>query len=95
MYQDACFPSFTDSTVVFAKPPISPPANTPGSLVCIVSELISGKPHLLNLIGFIASTTEKYDRKIIKNCMRKKKKKYLNVLANSRWLAVFVMIRRP
>lgn len=59
MNQEACFPSFTDSTVVLAKPTISPPANTHGSLVCIVSGFTSGRPHLLNFIGLKASFTEK------------------------------------
>lgn len=59
IYQDACFPSFTDSTVVLARPTISPPANTHGSLVCIVSGSTSGTPHLLNFIGFKASFTVK------------------------------------
>lgn len=57
MYQEACFPSFTDSTVVLARPPTSPPAKTQGSLVCIVSRSTSGRPHLLNLIGAMASLT--------------------------------------
>ncbi|TNN60411.1 hypothetical protein EYF80_029400 [Liparis tanakae] len=41
---EACLPSFTDSTVVFAKPAMSPPANTQGSLVCMVSVFTSGVP---------------------------------------------------
>lgn len=57
MYQEACFPSFTDSTVVLARPPTSPPAKTQGSLVCMVSGSTSGRPHLLNLIGAMASLT--------------------------------------
>lgn len=57
MYQEACFPSFTDSTVVLATPTISPPANTHGSLVCIVSGSTSGRFHLLNFRGLKASFT--------------------------------------
>ena len=42
MYQDAVFPSFTDSTVVLATPARSPPENTPGSEVDIVFTSTSG-----------------------------------------------------
>ena len=47
----------TDSTVVVACPPKSPPQNTLGSLVHIVSESTSGKPQLVNFSGSIAFTT--------------------------------------
>jgi len=57
MYHAACFPSLTDSTVVVAFPPKSPPQNTLGSLVHIVSESTSGKPQLVNFSGSIAFTT--------------------------------------
>lgn len=57
MYHEAVFPSLTDSTVVCATPAISPPQNIHGSLHCIVSLFTSGKPHLFNFTGFIASTT--------------------------------------
>ena len=59
MYQEACLPSFTASTVVLQYPPKSPPQNTAASLVCIVSELISGTPQDVNLIGAIALATGK------------------------------------
>lgn len=67
MYQEACFPSFTDSTVVLAIPTTSPPANTQGSLVCMVSGSTSGRPHLLNLMGLKASFTEKKRERTIGN----------------------------
>lgn len=57
MCQEACFPSFTDSTVVLARPAMSPPANTHGSLVCMVSGFRSGRPHRLSLMGAMASFT--------------------------------------
>lgn len=63
MYHEACFPSFTDSTVVLDTPTRSPPANTHGSLVCIVSGSISGRSKLLNFIGLKASFTGKKKRK--------------------------------
>ena len=50
-------PSLTDSTVVLAMPPMSPPHHTFGSDVAMVSGSISGIPHLLNLTGDIASMT--------------------------------------
>lgn len=57
MNQEACFPSFTDSTVVLVSPLMSPPAKTPGSLVCMVSPSTSGRPQWLNLRGCRASFT--------------------------------------
>ena len=57
MNQAAVFPSLTDSTVVSEVPAKSPPQKTLGSLVCIVSGLTSGSPHLLNFSGDIASFT--------------------------------------
>lgn len=54
---EACLPSFTDSTEVFAKPAMSPPANTQGSLVCIVSVLTSGVPQRVSFTGAMASVT--------------------------------------
>jgi len=57
MCHEACLPSFTDSTVVFAKPAMSPPANTQGSLVCIVSVFTSGVPQRVSFTGAIASVT--------------------------------------
>ena len=51
MNQAAVLPSLTDSTVVWATPPKSPPQNAHGSLICMVSVDTSGRPHLLNLIG--------------------------------------------
>ena len=57
MNQEACFPSLTDSTVVLATPPISPPHHTLGSEVAMVSVFISGIPHLLNLTGDMAAMT--------------------------------------
>ena len=57
MNHEACFPSFTDSTVVLATPAKSPPHHTLGSDVAMVSESTSGSPHLLNLTGDIASMT--------------------------------------
>ena len=58
MYQDACFPSLTASTVVLQYPPRSPPQNTAASLVCIVSVLISGTPQDVSFTGAIALATE-------------------------------------
>lgn len=57
MYQAAVFPSLTDSTVVSLVPAISPPANTPCSLVAIVFSSTSGKFHLLNFKGLNAFIT--------------------------------------
>eukprot|EP01137_Pigoraptor_chileana_P009089 Opistho-2@56828 len=57
MCQAACLPSLTDSTVVCACPARSPPQNTHGSLVRIVSLSTTGRPHELNLSGCIASIT--------------------------------------
>lgn len=57
MCHEACFPSFTDSTVVFAKPTMSPPANTQGSLVCMVSVSTSGVPQRVSFTGAMASDT--------------------------------------
>ncbi len=51
MCQEACLPSLTDSTVVLAKPAMSPPANTQGSLVCVVSLFTSGVPHPFSCTG--------------------------------------------
>lgn len=65
---EACFPSFTDSTVVFAKPAISPPANTQGSLVCMVFVFTSGVPQRVSVTGAIAWITT--DRKWIKLSMK-------------------------
>lgn len=54
---EACLPSFTDSTVVFAKPATSPPAKTQGSLVCMVPVFTSGVPQRLSFTGVMASVT--------------------------------------
>lgn len=62
MCQDACFPSLTASTVVLARPATSPPANTHGSLVCMLSGSTSGSPHLFNLMGAMASITAERER---------------------------------
>lgn len=58
MNHEACFPSLTDSTVVLATPPISPPHHTLCSDVAMVSGSTSGSPHLLNLTGAMAAMTE-------------------------------------
>jgi len=57
MCQDACLPSLTLSTVVCATPAMSPPQNTHGSLVTIVSVSTSGVPHLFSFTGDMASST--------------------------------------
>lgn len=57
MNQAAVFPSLTDSTVVSEVPAKSPPQKTLGTLLCIVSGLTSGSPHLLNFSGDMASFT--------------------------------------
>lgn len=57
MCHEACLPSFTDSTVVLAKPATSPPANTQGSLVCMVSVLTSGVPQRVSFTGAKALVT--------------------------------------
>ena len=59
MYQEACFPSLTASTVVAARPARSPPHQTLERLVCIVSLLTSGRDHWLNLMGDIALMTKR------------------------------------
>ena len=61
MCQDAVFPSLTDSTVVLATPAKSPPQNTPGTLVSMVSLLTSAVPHLVILMGSNALITKKYE----------------------------------
>ena len=55
--QAACLPSLTDSTVVVATPPRSPPQNTPGSLVAMLSGSTSGRPQSLSFTGDRADTT--------------------------------------
>ena len=57
MAQAACLPSLTDSTVVLANPARSPPQNTPGSLVDMVSGSTSGIPQVLSFTGDRAATT--------------------------------------
>ena len=57
MNQAAVLPSFTDSTVVAARPPRSPPQNAHGTLICIVSVHTSGRPHLLKVTGAMAFLT--------------------------------------
>ena len=57
MNQDACFPSLTLSTVVLATPATSPPHQTFGSDVAMVSGSTTGNPHLLNFSGVIAFMT--------------------------------------
>ena len=57
MAQAACLPSLTDSTVVVATPPRSPPQNTPGSLVAMLSGSTSGRPQSLSFTGDRADTT--------------------------------------
>jgi len=59
MNQAAVFPSLTDSTVVSEVPAKSPPQKTLGSLLCIVSGLMSGSPDSLNFSGDMASFTSK------------------------------------
>lgn len=51
MYQDAVFPSLTDSTVVCDTPARSPPQKTPDTDVVIVFPSTSGVPHLFNFTG--------------------------------------------
>lgn len=58
------FPSFTDSTVVFATPAKSPPQNTCGSFVCWVVKFTSGNFHLFSGTGESASIT------VIKNLIK-------------------------
>lgn len=77
MYQAACFPSFTDSTVVLATPATSPPQNTSASLVAMVSSLTSGNPHLLNFSGFKAFITNTNNRH---NRLYFAKKSYWNII---------------
>lgn len=59
--QAACLPSLVLSTVVLATPATSPPQNTPGSLLLMVSGSTSGKPHLLNFSGAKALITRKQE----------------------------------
>ncbi|KAL6471574.1 hypothetical protein MHYP_G00202240 [Metynnis hypsauchen] len=57
MCQDVCLPLLTDLTVVLARPTISPPVNTHGSLVCMVLAFTPLVLEWLSWTGAMASLT--------------------------------------